>query len=229
MQFFKKYKHYTRKALQAGFTLVEMVVVTGIFAVITAVTIFNYGAFTSNMLVTNMAYEIALAVRQAQVFGLGARGYTDGGTASFDQPYGVFIQLSENEDGEYESRRFQFFADTNDDLQCSNTAGTGNCTCASDECTEQITLQRNIRITDIRLSHDEDTCLADETNQVSITYERPNPEARIKPHDYGSSSDYEFVQIEVSAPGSSIDPSYILIRKTGQISVSTDDICTTVN
>lgn len=225
-----------------GFTIVEMLVVTGIFAVLTAIVVFRYGDFTSNLLVTNMAYEIALQVRQAQVFGLGARGSEEAGNAVFTRPYGVHINMFDGSTGDpslYETKRIQFFVDRNEDTepgygQCSNfDSGTysGICDCTNDECTEQLTLQRNIKITEIKtdaLGEAGDVCEADDVPQIAITFERPSPEARIERQASGSTG-YEFVQIKVEVPGSDVAPAYVLVRQSGQISVSGDDICTTVN
>jgi prepilin-type N-terminal cleavage/methylation domain-containing protein len=56
-----------------AFSLVELMVVIGIFAIISGVVIFDYGRFSSNLIVTNLAYESALAVRQAQVYGISVK------------------------------------------------------------------------------------------------------------------------------------------------------------
>lgn len=237
------FKNKTNRTLtQRGFTLVEMMVVAGIFAVLTTIVVFRYGDFTSNLLVTNMAYEIALEVRQAQVFGLGARGTEESGSSVFTRPYGVHINMYDGSTGNaslYETRRIQFFVDRNEENeagygQCSNFDGTtyaGVCDCTNDECTEQVTLQRNIKITEIKtdaLGEAGDVCEADDVPQIAITFKRPSPEARIERQASGSMG-YEFVQIKVEVPGSDVEPAYVLVRQSGQISVSNDDICTTSN
>jgi len=232
-------KKETLKANQ-GFTLIEMLVVAGIFAVLTSIVVFKYGDFTSNMLVTNMAYEIALEVRQAQVFGVGARVSDDGtGTANFSFPYGVFINMNDGSTGNpslYETKKIQFFVDRNESNEdgygkCSDDNGAGTCDCVTDECIEQVTLQRNIKITEIRTSaygSDEEVCEATDVPQIAITFKRPSPEARIERQATGEDQ-YTFVQIKVEAPGSRVNPSYVLVRQSGQISVSDDNICVTEN
>lgn len=240
--FLTRYKK-TKQHLSRGFTLVEMIVVTAIFTVITSVVMFKYGDFTSNMLVTNMAYEIALEIRQAQVFGLGARGSDDGaGNAVFTRPYGVFINLldgstANDEEGALETKKIQFFIDRNEDDedgygQCNATGGAGVCSCSNDECMSQVTLQRNIKITEVRTNVSDEPDICEETNvpYVAITFKRPSPEARIERQGQEFNPDgYEFVQIKVEAPGSSVNPAYVLVRKSGQISVSDNDKCETVN
>ncbi|MEY2702094.1 MAG: hypothetical protein RLY43_727 [Bacteroidota bacterium] len=220
--FNKKIKANTNR----GFTLVEMAVVAGIFGIITAVVVFKYGDFTSNLLVSNMAYEIALTTRQAQVFGVGVRGFELDGEREFDYPYGVYFNLndgSSSEDGE--SRNFTLFIDRNDDLRCGDGSPTGQttCTCSpGDECLEQYSMQRNIRLTEIRVGVND--CYADFVTSAAVSFKRPNPEARIK--NQGNNDDgFSFVQLKVEAPGSGINPSYVLIRSNGQISVSSNNIC----
>lgn len=224
--FNKKIQNFKR-----GFTLVEMMVVAGIFAVLTMVVIFRYGDFTSNLLVTNMAYEIALTTRQAQIFGLGVRGYNNAGEKVFNYPYGVFFNVNDGSTGTLgQTKMFSFFVDRNNDNesgygQCNSSNGSGDCVCASgDECIEQLTLQRNIRITQLRVSSSSNVCETNLVDKLAITFQRPSPEARIEWQTYNTSG-YEFAQIKVEATGSKIKPAYVLIRKNGQISVSANDIC----
>jgi prepilin-type N-terminal cleavage/methylation domain-containing protein len=227
MRFFKKKQNLQTNR---GFTLVEMAVVTAIFAVLTTIVMVRYGDFTSNMLVTNMAYEIALELRQAQVFGLGSRGYDNPtGNTEFSRPYGVFINLSDS--APKQADRVYFFVDLNANSapgygQCNATNGSGICSCINDECLSQKPLQRNIRITEIRTdtTDNDGTCEADNVDQLAITFKRPSPEAHIE-RQATNRDDYTFAQIKVEAPASGVKPSYVLVRKTGQISVSDKDIC----
>lgn len=218
-----------------GFTLVEMAVVTAIFAVLTVIVMVRYGDFTSNMLVTNEAYEIALELRQAQVFGLGSRGYEapTGGDTVFNYPYGVFVNLSD--DAPKQADRVYFFADLNASNetgygQCNASNGSGICSCVSDECLSQKPLQRNIRITEIvtDTTRNDGTCEASNVDQIAITFKRPSPEAHIE-RQAENRDDYTFAQLKVEAPGSGVKPAYVLVRKTGQISVSDTSICVTNN
>lgn len=218
-----------------GFTLVEMAIVTAIFGLLTAIVVFKYGDFTSNLLVTNMAYEIALTTRQAQIFGLGVRGYVEGEDRNFNYPYGVFFNLADGSTGSpNETKKFAFFVDKNEDNdpgygQCNTSLGNGDCVCLTgDECIEQLTLQRNIKITEIKVSAAIDICEADDVDKLAVTFQRPSPEARIE-WQTNNINGYEFAQLKVEAQGSDINPAYVLIRQNGQISVSGNDICSINN
>jgi len=65
----------------SGFSLIELLVVISIFTIITSVVLVNQSRFSSDIVITNLAYEIALEVRQAQTYGIAVRG-----TASADNP-----------------------------------------------------------------------------------------------------------------------------------------------
>lgn len=54
-----------------GFTLVEFIVIISIFAIMAAVALFNFTGFRSSVGLNNLAHDIGLTIRQAQVFGWG--------------------------------------------------------------------------------------------------------------------------------------------------------------
>jgi len=223
---FSKRNNSTRK----GFTIAEMAIVSIIFTILTAVIIFRYGDFNSSLLVSNMAYEVAITTRQAQVFGLGARGYQGADGANFTYPYGLFINMNDNEGTTLgRTKKFNLFIDRenfseSDEGICNLKDGGGVCVCLpGDECQEQYTMQRNIAISGIRVrAGNLDLCEADKVDKLAITFKRPNPEALITWQTYGST--FDFAQIEVSDDKEEYK-TYVLIRSTGQISVSKEDIC----
>ncbi len=87
-------------ALPRGFTLIELLVVIGIFSIISLVLLANHSRFNGSVLLGSLAYDIALSVRQAQVYGLSVREYA----STFQVGYGVRFAGA----GTY-----TFFADTN--------------------------------------------------------------------------------------------------------------------
>lgn len=56
-----------RKAHARGFTLVELLISIAIITVITAIVVVRYRQFDSTVLLKGAAYEIALALREAQI------------------------------------------------------------------------------------------------------------------------------------------------------------------
>jgi len=87
---------------RAGFTLVELMVVFAIIAIVSVVVITNQGTFNKTLILTNTAYDIALALRSAQTYGLGSRAAF---TTSVSAGYGIHFDGTPSD-------RFVFFADT---------------------------------------------------------------------------------------------------------------------
>ena len=85
-----------------AFTLVELIVTVSIFAFITTLVISKYGTFNQNVLLTNLAYDMALTIRTAQTFGvsvktsnnLGNPCYTS--STPFQCVYGVHFDYTLN-------------------------------------------------------------------------------------------------------------------------------------
>jgi prepilin-type N-terminal cleavage/methylation domain-containing protein len=70
---------------QAGFSLVELLVCIAIIAIISGVILARYRSFNSTLLLRDLAYEIALSTREAQVFGISVHGES----GSFSDAYGM--------------------------------------------------------------------------------------------------------------------------------------------
>jgi prepilin-type N-terminal cleavage/methylation domain-containing protein len=79
--------------MKYGFTLIELLICIAIFVVITSIAVWNNNAFNSSILLTDLAYEVALSVRQAQVFGITVKApsscTTSGCPSGFTSGYGV--------------------------------------------------------------------------------------------------------------------------------------------
>ncbi|PIP86991.1 hypothetical protein COW81_02665 [Candidatus Campbellbacteria bacterium CG22_combo_CG10-13_8_21_14_all_36_13] len=73
---------------QKGFSLVELLVTIGIFGMITSIVFTNQSDFNSSIKLTNLAYEVALKVREAQTYGVSVREF---GAGNFDLGYGVYF------------------------------------------------------------------------------------------------------------------------------------------
>jgi len=182
---------------QKGFTLLEMVTVLAIFGVMTAIVVFNYGKFTSETILTNMAYEIALSIRESQIYGVSVRN-PDGtlGTNSFSVPYGTYFQSGTN--------MYYLFSDNNSD----GVFNSVNCV-TSAECVTPYTLQRGVTITNVRKN-----CTAD-TNGLNVTFKRPNPEAR-----FDNATNISSADIELTAQDGA--KRYVVVRNNGQIFVTNE-------
>ncbi len=189
---------------QKGFTLIEMVAVLGIFMVLTSIVIFNYSKFRSDTILTNMAYEVALTIREAQIYGVSARS----SGASFENAYGIFIPSSS-------ATQYSVFSDTSGDLIFS---GDSCLLSGGDNCTTTYNFQNNIKISqlDVKIGS---SCQP--ASSLSISFKRPNPEPIIR-RNSGNEA-ISLAQIKVStAEGVS---RYVVIYGNGQVAVLNESQC----
>lgn len=96
-----------QKGVQSGFSLPELIIVIAIFVIISSIAMFNQGKLSSSVLLTNMGYEVGLAVREAQIYGIGVRS-EDLGT-SFTGQYGAHFSVADGQE-----RQVIVFADQAD-------------------------------------------------------------------------------------------------------------------
>ena len=101
---FSRKKQHT-KSTQQGFSLIELMVTITLVTLITGLLMAKYSSFNDVVLLKNQAYEIALDIREAQIFGVSARG--ENGT--FKEAYGIYI--------EKDSQNYFLFQDTNNNLK----------------------------------------------------------------------------------------------------------------
>lgn len=160
----------------AGFTLIELIVVLAIFAVIMGVALFNQTGLNSNILITNLAYETALAVREAQTYGIGVRATaSSSATSDFDKGYGAYFDMSTSD-------RVIVFGDSNNNGMYDPVI-TGGIPPTELESMYQIQNQRGNNITKVCVFDSSNNCTAlavgDGVNgqTLSIMFKRPNPEA----------------------------------------------------
>ena len=117
-------KSHRKNTHQAGFSIVELVVVIAVMVIITTVVLTNHSKFGSNVLLTNLAYDISLSIRQAQSFGTAVR---EAGTG-FNTGYGVHFDNDTS---------YILFADTNRNRVYDSI---------SDEIVENFAIRRRNRI-----------------------------------------------------------------------------------
>lgn len=76
-----------------AFTLVEVMISVAIFAFMTSFLLAKYGTFNQGILLTNLAYDVALTIRNAQSYGLNVKNapVSSGG---YNFPYGVHFDVN---------------------------------------------------------------------------------------------------------------------------------------
>ncbi|MBI2047819.1 MAG: prepilin-type N-terminal cleavage/methylation domain-containing protein [Parcubacteria group bacterium] len=192
-------KKLTSYKLQAhrGFTLIELLVTVSMFIIITSVVLVNFPSFSSKISLENLAHEVALAVRQAQVFGVSSREFGVG--SGIFPTHGVRFDKNQN-------TTFFLFVDTDD-----NGVYTG-----AQELSETFTIQRRNYISEICgfLTPTSSCTLLD---TVDITFTRPNPEPSILGIVDVSQSLYSYTTITVTSPSGATQT--VAVWSNGQIAI----------
>jgi prepilin-type N-terminal cleavage/methylation domain-containing protein len=127
------------KSSQAGFTLVEMMVVIAIFIITTGIVLANLPAAREKNALELLAQEIAVTIRQAQVYGAATFGF-DAGSAREFPSYGVLLPKN----GSNYLDHFFIFADSDN----NNLMDGSNCE-TSNECVEQFNLRGGVVISEL--------------------------------------------------------------------------------
>ncbi len=154
----------------------ELLVVIALLTIILSVSLFNYDNFGKDVELENAVYSVALATREAQVFGVNkrAREHTGDPKEFFGEDYGYGVFFSKVASGStYDNKKFVIFIDKNNNKKF--TVGSG---CVSgEECYSQISLEKGNRITNIK-GYNLATGWVDIDN-ININFKRPNPDATI--------------------------------------------------
>ncbi len=74
---------------ERGFTLVELLISSAIIVFITALVVLNQSAFDGATVLRSSGYDVAAAIREAQIFSVGAMNVQPSGSAQFRYPYGL--------------------------------------------------------------------------------------------------------------------------------------------
>lgn len=133
--------HSFNKHRQKGFTVAELITVIFIVTIISAVIISNQSSFGSGAQLRNLADNLGLSIRQAQVYGIAVRDSSPGTTGSYTSinlGYGVVFRVNPGYRNSY-----RFFADIGQAPPADKTNSTGaqgnlffnNCSTPNAACT----------------------------------------------------------------------------------------------
>jgi prepilin-type N-terminal cleavage/methylation domain-containing protein len=180
-----------KKNLKNGFTLVELLVTISIFVLLTGVVLFNQNNFNSSILLTNLAYDTALTIRQAQTYGINVKEFATSSSATSQfVPYGVHFDITQN-------KSFILFADIdyNSDDRSSDglyedSVDLSKCQ-TSKGCVNRYNIQRGNHIKelctgDVAKGNTGGTCVGGSSvDSLDIVFARPNPDAQIRAESSG--------------------------------------------
>lgn len=187
-----------------GFTLIELMITLSIVTVLLTTVLFNYSTFTDNLAITSAEQEMAIAIRQAQTFGLNVREVSVS-SGQFNYAFGIYFNPATPSD-------YYLFVDSNDDKKY--TVGSG-CGSGSTECVERFTLRNNVRITNVC---DSGTCY--NNKMLNITFLRPSPDARVYfMNSDGSPFSGPVVQGRIELTSQKGRVLRVSVESTGQITV----------
>jgi len=178
---------------QKGFSLVEMLVVLGIFVILTTLVLTSNSTFKETVTLDSIAYEVALSIQEAQVYGV-AVSEVEG--VSFDTIRGVDVNITT-------PQKYFFSADTSGDLRLT----------VDDLRVTQFNIPDSYRIAQICGSIDDQVC-EDDTQQVSIMFKRPAPEAILR-----RGNNVYWVYAEIHIQSDSGNERIVAVTSDGQISV----------
>ena len=190
---------------QKGFTLVELLISIGIIAFISSIVLLKYSSFDSTVLLKNAAYEVALALREAQAKSVS--GSHEGGDASF--PFGVTFTPGVKD---YTIFRYASATDLSPYYDVSETDPD----LASNISTTS--MERSMLVTDVCINDGGvDDC---GIGRLDVSFRRPEFRALFYADGYvGNQSNIQSAKIKVSSSGGG-NIFVVEVTRLGQISVT---------
>ena len=172
----------------------------GIITLISTALILKQNSFDSSVLLRSLAYEVALSIRQAQVYGLSVKERAVG-SADFNVGYGVYFSGAN-------PTAYTLFADADRDSRYDEG-----------EAIEVFTLRRGYRIVQAcgtLIPSGALRCTPGELASFSIAFRRPDPDALMRSDLVNET--YGTATITVLAPDGT-STRRVSVASTGQIEV----------
>ncbi len=181
-------------------------VVTAIFVILTGVVLANNTRFSNMIVLQNLAHDIALSIREAQVYGIAVRQCDESKTAGcadltdkFDLAYGVHFKAGEPS--------FELFADINN----SGAYDPGETVLAT-------TIKSGYSVTSVSTENTQGALTT--PTDLDIAFRRPEPDACIE-GDFDEDGDCigGHNRATIVVQSNSGITATIMVESTGQISV----------
>jgi putative endonuclease len=153
---------FASRKSSAGFTLVELMVSIGIMVMITLIAVSGRAQYDGSLLLTNLAYDISLSIREAQVYGVNVKKSNATITGDqFDASYGVNFSTSPND-------RYYLFADLNENRNYDG----------GDQLVRTYMIKNNNKIAGVCAGA---ANCSPGSGTLNVTFHRPDPEACLSP------------------------------------------------
>lgn len=180
-----------RAARNGGMTYVELVVVLGIFSVLSAVILFNYDNFLSKVDTKVLANDIALQLVDGQKSAVGGQ-WNSLASSTWKPSYGVYFNLTSG--ANTGSKVFYSFADLD-----NNKKYDERFTCPGNECLERFSITKGDFISAIN-SVPLTGSSTPVTGPIAVTFTRPDSAASFCPTTGSCLSNVNYLEIVVSSP-----------------------------
>ena len=182
--------------LQAGFSLIELLVVTAIFVILSGVVLANNSRFGNRIVLQNLAHDIALSIREAQIYGIAVKRY---GVDQFNTGFGMHFAPGSG---------YELFADVNK-----------NGIWDAGETVKATSIAAGYQISDICAP--DSTCGA---TRLDVLFRRPEPDACISTNGTVTLNDQQICMSSLTRATITItsnrdDRATIVVESSGQISV----------
>lgn len=208
------------KVRRAGFTLIELLVVVGVIVVISGVMLANTNKFGGQTLLQNLAYDIALSIRQAQVYGISIKNI---GTSQAATPaYGMYFTMAI-------PTQFYIFADTKSADGSAVPDGAYDAT-RGENVSPPYMITRGFKIAKIcKTDASGEVCSSDPATTLTILFVHPEPDAQIDPtciirteavgqYSEKCTTNYSTARVVLASPRG--DYMSVVVYANGQISVN---------
>jgi hypothetical protein len=166
------------------------------------------------VLLENLAYDIALSIRQAQVYGISVQGFNTGVANTFSAGYGVHFDSSAANQHSYWT-----FADAltvNGMYDCPIPGSQATC-----ELVQSTALERGFYISKLCAPAGSNSATCTSVTKLDILFQRPQPDALISAGGVSCISSpftcYTDARIVIVSPRGDLDS--IVVSGNGQISV----------
>ncbi|MEK9182533.1 MAG: type II secretion system protein [Patescibacteria group bacterium] len=190
-----------------GMSYVELIVVLGIFSILSSVVLYNYGLFQDRIDIKNLSSDIALKVVESQKLSLSGKfpppSYSI--TPTWKPSYGVYLSPGSD------NKSFAYFVDIDNNNLFDGSAS--NCT---GECLEKITITKGNSISSLDIIYKDATVVP--LSDLTISFIRPNSVAIIKSGTAFSDSSVDHAEISVISQKGTI--AKIKVYPSGRIQIN---------
>lgn len=204
---FLTFKANTR--LDAGFSILEVLITAAIIGVITAIVVVKYGSFNNVVLLKNQAYKVAADLKEAQTYAISVRGEE----GQFREDYGLYFDTSD-------PRQYLLFLDQGELIEGGQNMAYYD---GGEEIGAPYVVDSRFQLKRIcvNIVSESNNCPT-EVSDLSVTFRRPDPDAQFASEDGSQSGVGSIgnVRIEFSGiSGGATNVRAVVVNSTGQISV----------